>query len=53
MLFKSARRDSGITVDPKDFVETVRKKSGIKIKRSFTPPELRFVLDLATMRGDQ
>jgi site-specific recombinase XerD len=47
MLFKSARRDSAITEDPTEFVETVRKERGIKIKRPFTLPELRSVLDLA------
>ena len=47
MLFKSARRDSAITDDPTEFVEAVRKERGIKIKRPFTLPELRSVLDLA------
>jgi integrase len=47
MLFKSARRGSAITEDPTEFVETVRKERGIKIKRPFTLPELRSVLDLA------
>jgi integrase len=47
MLFKSTRRDSAITEDPTEFVETVRKERGIKIKRSFTLPELRSVLDFA------
>ena len=47
MLFKSARRDSAIAEDPTEFVETVRKERGIKIKRPFTLPELRSVLDLA------
>jgi integrase len=41
MLFKSA------TEDPTQFVETVRKERGIKIKRPFTLPELRGVLNLA------
>jgi site-specific recombinase XerD len=44
MLFKSARRDSAITDDPTEFVESVRKERGIKIKRPFTLPELRSVL---------
>src|ERR1700730_17391407 len=43
MLFKSARRDSAITEDPTEFVETVRKEREIKIKRPFTLPELRSV----------
>ena len=47
MLFKSARRDSAITEDPTEFVETIRKERGIKIKRPFTLQELRSVLDLA------
>jgi integrase len=47
MLFKSARRGSAIAEDPTEFVETVRKERGIKIKRPFTLPELRSVLDLA------
>src|ERR1700730_11834069 len=47
MLFKSARRDSAITEDPTEFVEAVRRERGIKIKRPFTLPELRSVLDLA------
>ncbi len=47
MFFKSARRDSAITDDPTEFVEAVRKERGIKIKRPFTLPELRSVLDLA------
>jgi len=47
MLFKSARRDSAITDDPTEFVEAVRKERGIKIKRPFSLPELRSVLDLA------
>ena len=47
MLFKSARRDSAIADDPTEFVEAVRKERGIKIKRPFTLPELRSVLDLA------
>jgi site-specific recombinase XerD len=33
MLFKSARRDSAITEDPTEFVETIRRERGIKIKR--------------------
>ena len=48
MLFKSARRDSAIAEDPTEFVETVRRERGIKIKRPFTLPELRRVLDLAS-----
>jgi len=48
MLFKSARRDSAVTEDPTEFVETVRRERGIKIKRSFTLPELGSVLDLAS-----
>jgi integrase len=47
MFFKSARRDSAITNDPTEFVEAVRKARVIKIKRPFTLPELRSVLDLA------
>ena len=47
MLFKSARRDSAVTDDPTEFVETVRKERRVKIKRPFTLPELRSVLDLA------
>jgi integrase len=47
MLFKSARRDSVIAEDPTEFVETVRKERGIKIKRPFTLQELRSVLHLA------
>jgi len=47
MLFKSARRDSAITDDPTEFVETVRKERGIKIKRPFALPEFRSVSDLA------
>ena len=47
MLFKSARRNSAITDDPTEFVETVRKERGIKVKRPFTLPELRRVLDFA------
>src|ERR1700730_2880386 len=47
MLFKSARRDSAITEDPTEFVEAVRRERGMKIKRPFTLPELRSVLDLA------
>ena len=48
MLFKSARRDSAITEDPTEFVETVRRENRMKIKRPFTLPELRSVLDLAS-----
>jgi site-specific recombinase XerD len=51
MLFKSARRDSVITEDPTEFVETVRKERGIKIKRPFTVPELRSVLELRCHEG--
>ena len=47
MLFKSARRDSAITDDPTEFVETVRKERKSKIKRPFTLPELLSVLNLA------
>src|ERR1700730_3620501 len=47
MFFKSARRDIAITDDPTEFVEAVRKERGIKIKRPFTLPEIRSVLDLA------
>src|ERR1700680_4859871 len=48
MLFKSARRDSVITEDPTEFVETVRRERAPNIKRPFTLPELRSVLDLAS-----
>ena len=48
MLFKSARRDSVVTEDPTEFVETVRKERRAKIKRPFSLPELRSVLDLAS-----
>jgi site-specific recombinase XerD len=41
MLFKSARRDSVVTEDPTEFVETVRRERRPKIKRPFTLPELR------------
>jgi integrase len=48
MFFKSARRDSIVTEDPTEFVATVRKERRVKIKRPFTLPELRSVLDLAS-----
>jgi integrase len=48
MLFKSARRDGVVTEDPTEFVETVRRERAPKIKRPFTLPELRLVLDLAS-----
>ena len=48
MLFKSARRDGVVTEDPTEFVETVRRERRRKIKRPFTLPELRSVLDLAS-----
>ena len=48
MLFKSARRDGVVTEDPTEFVETVRRERAPKIKRPFTLPELRSVLDLAS-----
>jgi hypothetical protein len=47
MLFKSARRDSTITGGPTEFFEAVGKERGAKIKRPFTLPEFRSVLDLA------
>jgi hypothetical protein len=43
-----ARRDSAVTEDTTEFVETVRRERGIKIKRSFTLPELGSALDLAS-----
>jgi integrase len=46
MLFKSVRRDSVVTEDPTEFVETVRNERRAKIKRPFTLLELRSVLDL-------
>ena len=48
MMFKSARRDSVITEDPTEFVEAVRRERVSKIKRPFTLPELRSILDLAS-----
>jgi integrase len=48
MLFKSARRDGVVSEDPTEFVETVRRERRPKIKRPFTLPELRSVLDLAS-----
>jgi integrase len=48
MLFKSARRDGVISEDPTEFVETLRRERRPKIKRPFTLPELRTVLDLAS-----
>jgi integrase len=48
MLFKSARRDGVVTEDPTEFVETARRERRPKIKRPFTLPELRSVLDLAS-----
>ena len=48
MFFKSARRDSVVTEDPTEFVETVRKERRVKIKRPFTLAELRSVLGLAS-----
>jgi integrase len=48
MLFKSARRDGVVTEDPTEFVETVGRERRPKIKRPFTLPELRSVLDLAS-----
>jgi integrase len=48
MMFKSARRDSVITDDPTEFVETIRRERAPKIKRPFTLAELRRVLDLAS-----
>jgi integrase len=47
MLFKSARRDSAITEDPTEFVETVRRERGVKMERPFTLAELRCVLNSA------
>ena len=46
-LFKSARRDSAITEDPAEFVDTIRKERASRTKRPFTLPELRSVLDVA------
>ena len=48
MLFKSARRDGVVAEDATEFVETVRRERRPKIKRPFTLPELRSVLDLAS-----
>ena len=48
LKFKSARRDSVVTEDPTEFVETVRRERRPKINRPFTLPELRSVLDLAS-----
>jgi site-specific recombinase XerD len=48
MLFKSARRDNVVAADPTEFVQTVRRERAAKIKRPFTLPELRSVLDLAS-----
>jgi len=48
MMFKSARRDSVITEDPSEFVETVRRERAPKIKRPFTLVELRSILDIAS-----
>jgi len=48
MLFKSARRDSIITEDPSEFVETIRRERAPKIKRPFTLAELRRVLEVAS-----
>jgi integrase len=47
-VFKSARRDCLITEDPTEFVEPVRRERASQIKRSFTLPELRSVLELAS-----
>jgi hypothetical protein len=53
MLFKSARRDNVVAEDPTEFVETVRRERAAKIKRPFTLPELRSVLDLASECSDK
>ncbi|HTD17732.1 MAG TPA: tyrosine-type recombinase/integrase [Chthoniobacterales bacterium] len=48
MMFKSARRDSVITEDPTEFVESIRRERVSKIKRPFTLAELRSILDLTS-----
>lgn len=47
MMFKSARTDSVITEDPTEFVDSVRRERASKVKRPFTLPELRSILNLS------
>jgi hypothetical protein len=47
MLFRAARRDEYIDVDPAEFVPVLKRDSNALARRPFTLPELRRVLEIA------